>query len=92
MLERSSKSERRDRVRAENDDEPSRPFLRMKPQSFFSNKFELEIVEEPSEAEPKLERRSSFGLRDRLLDLDIVLLILLIGVPLLAYCIMTSAS
>lgn len=90
MVERSSNFERRDRVRAEDGDEPSRPFLRMKPQPFFSNRFELEILEEPSEKEPKVERRSSFGPIDRLLDLDIVLMIFLIGVPLLAYCILTS--
>ena len=69
-----------------------RPFLRMRPQGFFSDKFELEIVEDYSKADVEQERESSPKWLVRLIELNLLLLIVLVGVPVLIYCILSSAS
>ncbi len=70
-------------------DVPSRPFLRMKPQSFFSNRFELEVVDELADEEGRAGRPRVL---ERLMDWNIALMILVIGVPLLIYCIIATGD
>ena len=70
----------------------ARPFLRMRPRHFFSNKFDMEIVEDISEAEAADEQERSVNRLGRLMDLNLLLLIILVGVPVLFYCIFSSAT
>jgi hypothetical protein len=64
----------------------------MRPQGFFSDKFELEIVEDYSKADVEQERESSPKWLVRLMELNLLLLIVLVGIPVLVYCILSSAS
>lgn len=77
---------------AELQDRASQPFLRMRPKHFFSNQFELEIVEnDPADDGDGRVRRQSNWL-NRFIDVNLVLMILVIGVPILLYCIVASAK
>ena len=69
-------------------DEPSvsRPFLKVRPQRFFSNRFEFDVVDEEHDVE---RRRPPSGLR-RVVDVDLIIMILIIGVPLLLYCVFAA--
>jgi hypothetical protein len=94
MVDQSSKS-----VDAHHDDlkvqvtEPARqPFLRVKPRSFFSNKFDLEIVEDHSKDDGEDRKIHDSYWLSRLIDINILLLIVFVGVPVLVYCIVASAS
>jgi len=68
------------------------PFLRMRPQSFFSNKFDLEIVEDYSKADANDRKNHNNNWLSRLMELNLLLLIVLVGVPVLVYCILSSAG
>ena len=67
------------------------PFLRMRPQSFFSNKFDLEIVEDYSKADANDRKNHNNNWLSRLMELNLLLLIVLVGVPVLVYCVLSSA-
>jgi len=67
------------------------PFLRMRPQSFFSNKFDLEIVESCSKADAEARQNERQDWLSRLMELKLLLLIVLVGVPVLVYCVLSSA-
>ncbi|WP_156360312.1 hypothetical protein [Sphingomonas sp. Leaf226] len=67
------------------------PFLRMRPQSFFSNKFDLEIVEGYSKADAEARLNEGKDWLSRLMELNLLLLIVLVGVPVLVYCVLSSA-
>ena len=67
------------------------PFLRMRPQSFFSNKFDLEIVEDYSKADAEARQNEGKDWLSRLMELNLLLLIVLVGVPVLVYCVLSSA-
>ncbi|WP_151989641.1 hypothetical protein [Sphingomonas aurantiaca] len=67
------------------------PFLRMRPQSFFSNKFDLEIVEGYSKADAEARQNEGKDWLSRLMELNLLLLIVLVGVPVLVYCVLSSA-
>ena len=67
------------------------PFLRMRPQNFFSNKFDLEIVEDYSKADAEDRRNEGKDSLSRLMELNLLLLIVLVGVPVLVYCVLSSA-
>lgn len=67
------------------------PFLRMRPQSFFSNKFDLEIVEGYSKADAEARQNEGKGGLSRLMELNLLFLIVLVGVPVLVYCVLSSA-
>jgi hypothetical protein len=67
------------------------PFLRMRPQSFFSNKFDLEIVESYSKADAEARQNEGKDWLSRLMELNLLLLIVLVGVPVLVYCVLSSA-
>lgn len=58
--------------------------LVMRPKSFFSNKFEIYVEQE------EVEKPRQAG-SERLVDLTLILMILLIGVPVLVYCIISSS-
>ncbi len=68
------------------------PFLRVRPQSFFSNKFDLEIVEDYSKADADDRQSHDKNWLSRLMEINLLLLIVLIGVPVLVYCILSSAN
>lgn len=70
----------------------SQPLLRMKPQPYFSGNFERQIADEPSDEGAGVERKSQLKHLDRFAQWNIVLTIVLIGVPLLLYCIISSAG
>ena len=67
------------------------PFLRMRPQSFFSNKFDLEIVEGYSKADAEARQNEGKDWLSRVMELNLLLLIVLVGVPVLVYCVLSSA-
>ena len=74
---------------------PNRPVERklvMRPESFFSHRFRLEVEEADgsSSVEPAKGTRGR-GL-DRLIDLNILLLILLVGVTVLLYCVLSAVG
>jgi hypothetical protein len=71
---------------------PPPPFLRARPKHFFSNDFELEIVEDYSKAEAETERKTSPKWLSVLMELNLLLLILVVGVPVLLYCIWSSGT
>ena len=63
----------------------------MRPQSFFSNKFDLEIVEGYSKADAEALQNEGKDWLSRLMELNLLLLIVLVGVPVLVYCVLSSA-
>lgn len=68
----------------------NRQRLRSRPRHFFSNNFSLEIEDETTthyETDPN-SRLSRLG---RFIDLNLALLILVVGVPILVYCVISSA-
>jgi hypothetical protein len=67
----------------------SRPFLRMRPKHFFSNKFDMDIVEDHSIADARKPRNQHLN---RLMDLNLFLMIIVVGVPMLVYCIIGAAT
>lgn len=67
------------------------PFLRMRPQSFFSNKFDLEVLESYSKVDAEDRRNEAKNWLSRLMELNLLLLIVLVGVPVLVYCVLSSA-
>jgi hypothetical protein len=73
-------------------DHASQPFLRMRPKHFFSNQFELEIVENYSADDGDRRDRKQPNWLNRFIDVNLVLMILVIGVPILLYCIVASAK
>ena len=73
-------------------DRASQPFLRMRPKHFFSNKFELEIVENYSADDGDRRARKQPNWLNRFIDVNLILMILVIGVPILLYCIVASAK
>ncbi|KQO05979.1 hypothetical protein ASF09_14130 [Sphingomonas sp. Leaf242] len=64
----------------------------MRPKHFFSNKFDMEIVEDYSKADAAGVPEGKRNWLGRLMELNLLLLILLIGVPVLVYCILSSAA
>lgn len=74
------------------DDAPPQPFLRVRPKHFFSNKFDMEIVEDYSKAELEERPDDSQKWLGRLIDMNLFLLIVVVGVPVLVYCIMASST
>ena len=67
------------------------PFLRMRPQNLFSNKFDLEVVEDYSKADAEDRRNEDKDWLSRLMELNLLLLIVLVGVPVLVYCVLSPA-
>ena len=67
------------------------PFLRMRPQSFFSNKFDQEIVEGYCKADAEARQNEGKDWLSRLMELNLLFLIVLVGVPVLVYCVLSSA-
>ncbi|MEG8055388.1 hypothetical protein [Sphingomonas sp. Leaf38] len=68
----------------------NRQRLRSKPKHFFSNNFSLEIEDEPTthyETDPN-SRLNRLG---RFIDLNLAFLILVVGVPILVYCVISSS-
>ncbi|MCK8457579.1 MULTISPECIES: hypothetical protein [Sphingomonas] len=94
MSDSASKSGDHPSVRQDIDDHaPSpQPFLRMRPRHFFSNKFDMDIVEDYSESDANEHSVQRPKWLSRLIQMNLLLMILLIGVPVLLYCIMVSAK
>ena len=94
MSDSAPKSGDHPSVRQDIDDHaPSpRPFLRMRPRHFFSNTFDMDIVEDYSEADADEHSVRRPNWLNRLIQMNLLLMILLIGVPVLLYCIMVSAK
>lgn len=66
--------------------------LVMRPEGFFSNRFHLEVEERGDSRSHLCEAPDAPRGIERVIDLKLVLMILLIGVPLLAYCVLSFAS
>ena len=66
--------------------------LRMRPRSFFSKQVDMEIVEDYSKEEADRDSAGQPKWLNRLIQMNLLLMILLIGVPLLLYCIGMSAK
>jgi len=92
VTDQISKSEDPGPIDAQNkaEDPPPQMFLRKSPGHFFSNKFDIEIVEEHSKSETEFRRQDLPNWLDRLMGLNLLLLILLVGIPVLAYCVLAS--
>lgn len=68
------------------------PFLRMRPRHFFSNTFDLDVVEDYRTVDSDGDSAKPPSWLDRLVRINLLLMILLIGVPVLVYCIAASAK
>ncbi|GEM_PF-3532141 len=68
------------------------PFLQMRPRHFFSNKFDMEIIDDYSKAQLEEGQGNSPKWLNRLMSFDLFWMILIVGVPILAYCIVASAK
>ena len=66
--------------------------LRMRPKHFFSNNFDIDIVEDHAKADGDLNSDRPPNWLNRLIDINLLLLILLVGIPVLLYCIIASAN
>lgn len=66
--------------------------LVMRPKSFFSHRFDLYVEGHDTEERPSRPLPVFRNGPDRLIDLNLLLMILLIGVPVLAYCILSTAN
>lgn len=79
--------------RAENlTDSLPRHYLRMTPRHFFSNKFDLVIIEEFSKAGGETEELARTNWLNRLMGLNLFLLIVTVGVPVLVYCVLAAGT
>ena len=92
MHENSTESGVRPRKAEDCDPKPPLPVLRIKPQPFFSNKFEWEVVDEQIIEEEEREKKRQNSLLSRYVDWEILAMILLFGVPLLLYCVISSGK
>ncbi|MEG3084187.1 hypothetical protein U1707_11090 [Sphingomonas sp. PB2P12] len=70
----------------------TQPFLRMQPRHFFSNKFDMDVVEDFRTVEADDDSGEQPTWLNRMLQINLLLMILLIGVPVLLYCIAASAK
>jgi len=66
--------------------------LRMRPRHFFSKQFDMEIVEDYSKEEADRDSAGQPKWLNRLIQMNLLLMTVLIGVPLLLYCIGMSAK
>ena len=64
----------------------------MRPRHFFSNKFDMDIIEDYSDADADEHSVRRPKWLNRLIEMNLLLMILLIGVPVLLYCIIASAK
>lgn len=71
---------------------PTTVFLRSKPDSFFSNKFTLELEESYADDEPKSKTTNSEKITSYLMDANLALMIIFVGIPILVYCVITSVE
>lgn len=69
---------------------PTTVFLRARPESFFSNKFKLELGEVYTDEGFKQETTKSEKITKHLMNANLVLMIIFIGIPVLLYCVFTS--
>jgi len=76
----------------ERQERTSRSFLRMRPRGFFSNRFELEIVEDYSDDNSDSPARKKSNWLNQFIDLNLLLMIIVVGVPILLYCIVAASK
>ncbi|RYE92924.1 MAG: hypothetical protein EOO77_46150 [Oxalobacteraceae bacterium] len=76
----------------ERQERTSRSFLRMRPRGFFSNRFELEIVEDYSDDNSDSQARKKSSWLNHFIDLNLLLMIIVVGVPILLYCIVATSK
>lgn len=74
------------------DERPKTVFLRSRPDSFFSNKFKLELEEVYSDDIYKSDLTKGEIVTSYLVIVNLALMILFIGVPILIYCFITSTN
>lgn len=72
------------------EDRPTTVFLRARPDSFFSNKFTLELDEVYADDGHKSKTTNSEKITSYLMDANLALMIIFIGIPVLLYCVITS--
>lgn len=68
----------------------NRQRLRLRPKHFFSNNFSLEIEDEAT-THYETDSNSRLSRVGRFIDLNLALLILVVGVPMLVYCVISSS-
>jgi len=64
----------------------------MRPRGFFSNRFELEIVEDYSDDNSDSPARKKSNWLNQFIDLNLLLMIIVVGVPILLYCIVAASK
>jgi len=64
----------------------------MRPRGFFSNRFELEIVEDYSDDNSDSQARNKSSWLNHFIDLNLLLMIIVVGVPILLYCIVAASK
>lgn len=72
------------------EDRPTAVFLRARPDSFFSNRFTLELEEVYTDDGFKPETTKSERITNYLMNANLALMIIFIGIPVLLYCVITS--
>lgn len=73
-----------------NEDRPKTVFLRARPDSFFSNKFTLELEEVYTDDGFEPETTKSETITSYLMNANLTLMIIFIGIPVLLYCVFSS--
>lgn len=74
------------------EDRPTTAFLRARPDSFFSNKFTLELEEAYAEDGHISKTTTSEKITRYLMDANLALMIIFVGIPVLLYCVITSIN
>lgn len=69
-----------------------RPFLSVKPEHFFSNNFSMEVIDQYEEPDANGQEKPSRNWTSRLKQFNLVILIVLVGIPMLVYCVLSSAA
>ena len=79
-------------IASQDADNLTRRVLVSRPESFFSLRFHLQVEDEEAENLPCRPSRSRQRGLHRFIDLNLLLLILFIGIPILVYCILSTVT
>ncbi|MCP8893272.1 MULTISPECIES: hypothetical protein [Sphingomonas] len=79
-------------IASQDADNLTRRVLVSRPESFFSLRFHMQVEEEEAENLPCRPSRSRQRGLHRFIDLNLLLLILFIGIPILVYCILSTVT
>lgn len=79
-------------IASQDADNLTRRVLVSRPESFFSLRFHMQVEDEKAENLPCRPSRSRQRGLHRFIDLNLLLLILFIGIPILVYCILSTVT